>query len=77
MISKYRAMRHVIATYPHWPIHRVTEDCPIEANPEFENWRWLLDPDGELIFANGLDPAITIEQYLLCKGVIHESQQLS
>lgn len=74
-MSRYSAIKHLIGVYPQWPVGRLTEDCPIEAVPEFERWRWLLDPDGELIFTNGMDPAITIDDYLTCKGVYNVTTQ--
>lgn len=61
------ALSYLIRRYTQWPTNTVTEEKPV-TDRIWGRWRWVLSLDGEVMFGNGIEPAITIMDFRYAQG---------
>lgn len=65
--NRETALNYLVQRYPQWPITVVNEERPITSRV-WGSWRWVLSLEGEVMFANGVEPAICVEEYRYAQG---------
>lgn len=65
--SRTNALRYLVSRHPQWPTNIVTEEKPV-TDRIWGRWRWVLSLDGEVMFGNGIEPAITVVEFRYAQG---------